>query len=252
MGKIYYQLYSGREYGDMQQLLSDISAIGYQGVEPFGAFYDAHLDTLKQGLSSTKMGCDSGHFNIHDILNNPSEIIAIAKELGMTYVIIPFIAQSERPQTPEEWKTLAQKIEQIVPEYQKSGLKLGYHNHDFEFFPCSGGSIPMDILLKSAPSLLWEADVAWIFRAKHKPLPWLQKYKDRIAIIHVKDVASVGENLDEDGWADVGKGVLDWENLFNQLGMSFVDIWIVEHDKPASIMRNAKDSYQFIAKIFES
>lgn len=251
MPKIYYQLYSGRNYGDLQALVTDISKIGFAGVEPYGAFYADHLQSLQNQLATTKMHCSSGHVNLDDVLNQPEKIIALAKSLSMRTVVIPFVPVDVRPKTAKEWKELATKIENIAPEYAKHNIELGYHNHDFEFEICDG-EFAMDILLQNAPSLLWEVDAAWIKRANQDPIAWMQKYQSRINLVHVKDIAPKGEKEDEGGWADAGTGIMNWSHIFETLGTDFVDIWVLEHDNPSDIIRHAKSSYEFVNKIFNS
>lgn len=246
MTKIFYQLYSGRNYGDMSKLLTDIIHIGYEGVEPYGAFYKENFEDLKKAIDAKSTQSISGHFALDLVLNRPNEAINMAKKLGMKYVIIPFVSEEDRA----SWDDLAKKIEAIVPKYKEEGLFLGYHNHDFEFFPDKSGAMPMEILLEKAPSLVWEIDMAWVVKADQDPMKWIKKYQDRIKLIHVKDIAKEGECIDEGGWADAGKGMMKWKEIFEELGTSFVDIWIMEHDNPSDILRHAKNSYEFVNEIF--
>ncbi|MBI12031.1 MAG: hypothetical protein CL934_03410 [Deltaproteobacteria bacterium] len=48
------------------------------------------------------------------------------------------------------------------------------------------------------------------------PKDWIVEYGNRLCAVHFKDLDVDGENTDEDGWADVGHGVIDW-HLINQL-----------------------------------
>ena len=100
----------------------------------------------------------------------------------------------------------------------------------------------MDILLGEAPSIDWEMDVAWVVRGDADPLAWIERYKDRITTAHVKDIAPAGDNADEDGWADVGHGTLDWSALMAALRGIGVDLFVAEHDKPSDVTRFASRS----------
>ena len=55
---------------------------------------------------------------------------------------------------------------------------------------------------------------------------------DRLVSAHVKDIAPAGQNEDEDGWADVGAGVLDWPDLWQACRAAGAKWMVVEHDKP--------------------
>jgi sugar phosphate isomerase/epimerase len=101
----------------------------------------------------------------------------------------------------------------------------------------------MEIILETAPSLEWEADVAWIARGKADPVQWFDRYGDRITAVHVKDIAPAGEATDEDGWADVGFGVLNWDQLINEVtSRTKAQYFVAEHDKPSDAERFARRS----------
>ena len=58
----------------------------------------------------------------------------------------------------------------------------------------------------------------------------------------MKDIAPAGENADEDGWADVGHGVIDWPGLYGQLRKTPATCYVMEHDKPNDVARFARRS----------
>ena len=72
------------------------------------------------------------------------------------------------------------------------------------------GSLPIEHLL--GDRLLWEADLAWAVRGGVDPRQWIERYRGRIPLVHVKDIAPAGEKADEDGWADVGTGTCPGPN----------------------------------------
>ena len=59
--------------------------------------------------------------------------------------------------------------------------------------------------------------MAWVIRGGADPLKWISDYGKRIVAVHVKDIAPAGQNADEDGWADVGHGTVDWKGLIKAL-----------------------------------
>ena len=67
-------------------------------------------------------------------------------------------------------------------------------------------------------------------------------YGDRVDSVHLKDVAASGECIDEDGWADVGHGVLNWNAITAELKVIRPDLYIVEHDSPSDLGRFAQRS----------
>ena len=93
---------------------------------------------------------------------------------------------------------------------KKAGFEFAWHNHAFEFETLADGSLPQKLMLDAAPGIGWEIDVAWVIRGGADPLKWIAEYGPRITAVHVKDIAPAGQNANEDGWADVGHGTVDW------------------------------------------
>ena len=79
-------------------------------------------------------------------------------------------------------------------------------------------------------------------RGKADPEAWLDRYRGRIPLVHVKDIAPTGQNIDEDGWADVGMGMLPWPTLWDKCIAAGAEIMIAEHDNPSDFERFARVS----------
>ena len=71
----------------------------------------------------------------------------------------------------------------------------------------------------------------------------IKRYHDRVTSFHVKDLARPGENANEDGWADVGHGVLDWKALLPVMRDTPADVWVLEHDNPSDDARFARRAF---------
>ena len=128
------------------------------------------------------------------------------------------------------------------------GIALGYHNHHWEMIKKDGNLTALDLLFAGAEGskLSWEVDVAWLVRGNVDPKAVMTQYKHLISAAHVKDLAPEGECLDEDGWADVGHGRLDWKDLWGfcrGLGARWM---VLEHDKPNDAARFARRSAAFL------
>jgi sugar phosphate isomerase/epimerase len=65
----------------------------------------------------------------------------------------------------------------------------------------------------------------------------------------VKDIAPDGQNADQDGWADVGAGVMDWRDLWRACRGFGAQWMVVEHDKPADPAQTARASFAFLRNI---
>ena len=89
-------------------------------------------------------------------------------------------------------------------------------------------------------------DVAWSFVAGQDPMDTIRRYRDRIAAAHVKDRAPDGENTDEDGWADLGDGRVDWPACLTALKSAGCTNFVLEHDNPSDDQRFARRSLAYL------
>ena len=71
------------------------------------------------------------------------------------------------------------------------------------------------------------------------PRPWIERYAHRAPIIHIKDVAPAGQNAAEEGWADIGAGLVPWAELWPLCVAAGAEIMVAEHDKPSDFKRFA-------------
>ena len=59
-------------------------------------------------------------------------------------------------------------------------------------------------------------------------------------------MAPVGENLDEDGWTDVGHGTLNWGQLWRDCRATPAQWMVIEHDNPIHFERFVRRSFEFL------
>lgn len=245
-----FQLYSARDFTPWEDVIATLSGLGYTHVEGFGGNYQDPA-AFRALLDQHGMTMPSGHFfpvgNFEDDLD---KTISIAKTLGMNRIFCPAPEDLWRNGTDaDNWIALAKRLEEACKKVNDAGYRFGWHNHHWEFMPLPGGEIAMELLLEHAQSMDWEMDVAWVVRGGADPLKWIADHAARITTAHVKDIAAEGENTDEDGWADVGHGTLDWKGYMAALRQGGVDLFVAEHDKPADFQRFASRSIETIRQL---
>ena len=238
-----FQLYSARDFTPWEDVVKMVADLGYTQVEGFGGVY-ADASAFKALLDRHGLTMPSGHFfPLGSFEEGLETSLAAAKTLNMQRLFCPAPEDKWRDGTDAaEWTTLAKRLEDACKRVNDAGYRFGWHNHHWEFMPLQGGGIAMDILLEHAPSIEWEMDVAWVIRGGADPKEWIKDHADRITTAHVKDIAPEGENADEDGWADVGHGTVDWPGIMAALREAGVDLFVMEHDKPSDARRFAERS----------
>ena len=246
MTDISLQLYSGRNFPPMSDVIKLAGRLGYSQVEGFGGMYgdldEAGLKALKDQLDAAGVRMATGHFGLDQLENETARMLGIARTLGMDAVYCPYLAPDQRPTDAAGWKALGARLDKAGRPFREAGFDFGWHNHDFEFVALPDGSLPHDAIFEGGPELSWEIDVAWVIRGGADPLAFIGRYKDRITAVHVKDIAPAGEAEDEGGWADVGHGTVDWKTLWQALKATRARHFVVEHDNPNDIERCASRS----------
>ncbi|MFN0114863.1 MAG: sugar phosphate isomerase/epimerase family protein [Paracoccaceae bacterium] len=239
-----YQLYSSRNHPPLSSTLRMVADAGYTQVEGYGGLYadDAALSGLARGLKDTGLAMPTGHFGFEMVANDAPRVLRIAKTVGLKGVIVPHIAQDDRPSDAKGWSAYGAALARVGAPYRDAGLFFGYHNHDFEYVPTDGGHLPLDLMLAADDSLVLEFDVAWAVRGNRDPMDTIARHGGRIRAAHVKDIAPAGQCEDEDGWSDVGAGTMPWAALMAALKKAGTAYFVVEHDNPSDDRRFATRS----------
>jgi sugar phosphate isomerase/epimerase len=249
------QLYSLRSLGDADRILDIVAEAGYSHVETLGS----HLDDAKgtrARLDTRGLKASSGHVSLAALRERPDAIAEACKTVGFSLLLMPSVPPELRDSDAAFWRSLGKELGGMAERFQRHGIQLGYHNHHWELKPKEDGPSgssrdALAILFEAAGGspLAWEADVAWLVRGGADPKALLARYRDRLAAAHVKDIAPAGQNVDQDGWADVGSGVLDWKDLWQACRANGAKWMVVEHDKPADPARTARACYAYLSRL---
>ena len=246
------QLYSMRDCADQIALLAQLPALGISKVEGYGGVYGDPA-VYRAAMDAHGITMPSGHMGLADIEADFDATMEIVETLGITRVFAPYLEEKDRPDTAAGWAALGQRLNAAGQKYAARGIKFGWHNHDFEFLALADGSTPMDILLDAAPDILWEADLAWIVRGGRDPIDYISRFGNRLSAIHVKDIAANGTNLDEDGWCDLGAGIMDWAALLQACRTASGELlYALEHDKPSDPIGYARRSAAAFNALWEN
>lgn len=236
------QLYTVRGLMDEDAgtTLQQIAEIGYGTVETAG-FAGMTPDEFKALLDQHGLRSPSGHYMIEQMENDLDGVIAAAQAVGQSYVVCPYLAE-ERRQSLDDYRGLADQLNTFGERLQEAGLQLAYHNHDFEFETFGGDTPAYDILLENTdPELVAvEMDLYWVSKAGYEPSTYFERYPDRLALFHLKDITGEGDI------APVGQGTLDFQRLITEGQSAGLQHAFVEHDNPDDPIASIRSSYQYL------
>jgi len=244
MTAIGFQLYSSRNFPPLTDTLRMLAEIGYAEVEGYSALFqdNALFQQLLAGLDASGLRMPTAHFGLDVLRGRPGEVIDLCRRIGISTVFVPYLAAEDRPKEAQGWAAFGTELAELGKPLQDAGLGYGWHNHDFELVDLGIPEAPLDLILQASDDLLIELDVAWVVRGGRDPLQYISNYGDRIRAVHVKDIAADGACMDEDGWADVGQGVMDWPGYYAALRDGAAQHYIMEHDNPSDHLRFAARS----------
>jgi sugar phosphate isomerase/epimerase len=220
------QLYTVRdETGrDFAGTLRQVAEMGYAGVE-FAGYGDLSAQAMRSLLAETGLQAVGSHVGMDALTGERLDTsIEYCQTIGCPAIILPWLAPEWR--SLEGIQALAPRLNELGQRCLDAGITFGYHNHNFEFARLGERTWYDHFLEATDPALVKvELDIYWVAFAGHDPLALLNTLKQRIALIHFKDMAADGS------MTEVGQGTLDMQGI-----SSFAQqqgIWaVVEHDHP--------------------
>jgi sugar phosphate isomerase/epimerase len=237
------QLYSLRDQlpKDVKGVIAKVAAAGYKEVETFGyskqnGFWGLDAKAFSGLLKANGLKTPSGHFDmneylVHDKTDAFETYLEAANITGMTYIIIPSI-NGEVLKSADQFKQVAEKMNKAAEICKKSGLQLGYHNHNFEWKPIDGTTF-YDTILKETDAKLvhMEMDIFWVVRAGQDPVKLFEQHPGRFALCHIKDRDKTQTDLN----TEIGKGSIDFKIILSHAKLAGLKHFIVEQENYINI-----------------
>ena len=209
------QLYSVRDITkeDLKGALKKVADLGYESVE-FAGFFGNSAEDVVSWMKEFGLKVSGTHTGMQEIDGNFEETLAYHKALGNKSIIVPWADLKTKASVDE----LIEKLNKYDELLSKEGIKLAYHNHDFEFKPNEDGVVPFDEIVKRT-NIDLEIDTFWVYAAGKCPMCLLKELKDRVHTIHIKDGLENGEGF------PLGKGTAPVAKVYETakaLGMYMV------------------------------
>ncbi|KQS18103.1 xylose isomerase [Frigoribacterium sp. Leaf186] len=180
------QLYTVRDAvsADLQGAVARIAEIGFTKVEPYS--FVERADEFEKAFADSGVTAPSGHAPVIDS-DEPEKAFAAAVQLGIGTVIDPFIP-SDRWQTADDARAIADRVNELQVLAAASGLRFGYHNHQWEFANQVEGRPVYDFFLERLnDDVVLEIDTFWSTVGGMDTPALLRSLGDRVQFLHVKD-----------------------------------------------------------------
>lgn len=245
------QVYSVREQAgeDFAGTMKQLKAFGYDGVELAG-LYGRTPEEIRGWLEEAGLNPIGAHVPYEELEKDLEETVSKYHFIGCKYVAIPYISEDRRYGGSRYGEFLAY-IPKIAETCRKLGIQLLYHNHTFEFEKTDDGKTPLDELYasQSPQDLGTELDTCWVKAAGEDPLAYLEKYRMRCPLVHIKDF------IEDDGvkLVALGDGVQDIRAIAEKAQECGAQWLVVEQDDHifGSPMENMKKSICCLKNVME-
>lgn len=239
------QLYTIRDFmntkDDVLASLKKLSEIGYKQLElagyANGQFYGFAPAEFKKIVNDLGMEVLSSHTSVESAsqVGDAQKVGDDHAAVGAKYAIQPWVNPPDR--TLDFYKKMVEQMNEAGRTMKSSGIKFGYHNHNFEFANLDGVVPYYDIIMPGTDKDLvtMELDLFWTTKAGQDPVEIFKKYPGRFELFHCKDMYTKQDpffdTVGVDDFAPVGAGVLDFNRIFAERKTAGVKWFVVEQDQ---------------------
>jgi sugar phosphate isomerase/epimerase len=225
------QLYSVRD--DMKKdplgTLKQIAAIGYKYVEHANyvgrKFYGYTPSEFKKVLDDLGLKMPSGHTVMgprhwdtakNDFTDEWKYTVDDAAIVGQQFVISPSLDKTTRS-TKADLMKFMEIFNKSGELCKKSGMKFGYHNHDFEFSEKLDGETMYDIIMNNTdPKLvIQQLDMGNLYNGGAKASDIVKKFPGRFASLHVKDEIAASGDGEKYESTVLGTGIVNVKEIID-------------------------------------
>lgn len=224
------QLYTIRLYTqtvrDFERAMKKLADIGYRYVQLSAIGSEVKPEIAREICDRLGIRIVLTHSDVNRILNDTERLIEEHRVMGCNYIGLGSMPDRYRT---EEWiGNFVEDFKEPAKKMKEAGMLLMYHNHAFEFEKVNGRYL-LDVLLDGfAPDELgFTLDTYWVQTAGGDVCQWIERLKDRIPCVHLKDRGIVGK---EAVMAPVMEGNMNFPAIMKALENTSCEYALVEQD----------------------
>ncbi len=239
---------------DLFSVLEKLKGLGFEGIEFLG-FFGNEPKKIREKLDQLKLEAVGNHVDYYEFKKDIDGTIARHKEVGCRFITINGLPKEKF----SDWNLVNQYLEdvnRIGKCCRENGITLLYHNHDRELAYKSEDKYFLEVILDHVPAenLAFEPDLGWMAIGGASPVYFLDEYRQRCPIIHLKDyyaeditkVGNVFELNSQKGDAQhsffefrpTGYGIANIPSLMKQIRSCSPEWILADHD-----LAYGRDSY---------
>ena len=240
--QIALQLYTVRRLAadDLRGTLGAVAAAGYRAVELAG-LPEIPPGELRRLLDEAGLRVVAAHEGIEGLRGDVGTVADRLAEVGCPRVIVPWMPEEDR-RSADDVRRFAAELGGFAEAVAERGMRLGYHNHAFEFEPLDGTTVWDVLLAELPPEVELELDVYWAAVGGRDPVAEIQANPERIRLLHMKDMAAGAEPRD----APAGHGTLPFPDIVEAGRSAGVEWFVVEQDEPDDAIDDIERAFSYL------
>ena len=169
---------------DFEGTLKALKDMGYDYVE-FAGYHGKTSEEIKEILDRYDLKCVSVHQGADFFKEDMDAGIEFLRGFGVKYSVIPWFQDLANT---DKWQESVETFKKLGAALKAKGMKLGYHNHDFEFNTFEGKYLHDHIFDDVGRDLIFpEIDTCWVHYAGIRPEEKLREFKGEMPVVHLKD-----------------------------------------------------------------
>lgn len=240
------QLYTVRTLmqRDVPGTFAALAAAGVRDVE-FAGYFNRTPQDLRKLLDQHGLSAPAAHVPVPNNAAGWTPVFDAAEALGHKWLVIPWVGNDVRASL-DGWRKLADELNEAAVKAAPRGIRMAYHNHDFEF-ATTEGRVAYDVFVERLDAKLvdLELDLYWAVKAGQDPAAMFAKLPGRFPLWHVKDAGPPPERA----MLDVGAGTINFAALFAMSEKSGLKHAFIEHDNPKDALASVQASAAALKKI---
>lgn len=240
--QIALQLYTVRRLAadDLPGTLRAVAAAGFRAVEIAG-LPEIGADELARLLREAGLQAIAGHEGIERLREAGDAVAERLNVLQCPRLIVPWIPEADR-KTPADVRRFAAELSELSGRFARRGIRVGYHNHAFEFEPLEETTVWDVLLAELSPAIDIELDVYWAAVGGRDPVAEIRAAAERVRLLHMKDRAPGTEPRD----APAGEGTLPFPAIVEAARAAGVEWYIAEQDEPQEPLQDIASAYRYL------
>lgn len=240
--QIALQLYTLRRLAadDLAGTLRAVAAAGYRAVELAG-LPKTEPEELRLLLDESGLQVVAAHESIESLREDANAVADRLARLGCPRAIVPWMPDADR-QTADDVRRFAAALGGFARRLAERDIRLGYHNHSFEFAPLEGTTIWDILLAELPPEVEIELDVYWVSVGGHDPVAEIDVAAGRVRLLHMKDRYPGPEPHD----APAGDGILPFPDIIETARSAGVEWYIAEQDEPRDPLQDVARAFRYL------